>query len=98
MQTTLNFLPPPVNQRTKILLALLTKPYISEAENFSKITGFRMRLSELRQTLLESGIILQKVKHEFVSEFGNPGWIYRYFIEPADSGKGTEVYNRINKR
>ena len=97
MQTQLTLLPPPTNQKAKILLALINKPYISEGEDFNSLNGFRMRLSEIRQLLSEKGVTIHKAKKEFTSEFGESGWFYRHFLLGADLGKAVELYNYLNK-
>ena len=90
-------LAPPVKQTAKILKALIERPYISEAENFAFMNGFRMRLSELRELLAEKQVSIHKVKHEFKGEFED-GWCYRYFILGCDQEKCKELYEYINSK
>lgn len=90
-------LAPPVNQRCKILKALIERPYISEGEDFPRMNGFRMRLSELRELLAEKQVSIHKAKHEFQGEF-EEGWCYRYFLLGADLDKARELYQYINSK
>jgi len=96
MQTQLTLLPPPTNQKAKILLALINKPYISEGEDFPRMNGFRMRLSELRELLAEKQVTIHKIKYEFTSEFGESGWMYRHFLLGCDIEKCRELYQYLN--
>jgi hypothetical protein len=97
MQTQLTLLPPPTNQKAKILLALINKPYISEGEDFPRMNGFRMRLSELRELLAEKQVTIHHAKYEFITEENKDGWMYRHFLLGADLGKAIELYNYLNK-
>ena len=89
---------PPINQRCKILKALIERPYISEGEDFPRMNGFRMRLSELRELLAEKQVTIHKAKHEFTSEFGESGWMYRYFLLGSDLETAKELYTYINSK
>lgn len=90
-------LAPPVNQRCKILKALIERNHISEGEDFPRMNGFRMRLSELRELLAEKQVTIHKAKHEFHGEFES-GWMYRYFLLGADLEKAMELYQHINSK
>jgi hypothetical protein len=77
-------------------LALINNPYISEGEDFPRMNGFRMRLSELRELLAEKQVTIHKAKHEFKGEFES-GWMYRHFLLGADLSKAIELYEYLNK-
>ena len=87
---------PPVNQRAKILKALIEKPYISEGADFPGLNGFRIRLTEIRRELETAGVFIHSVKHTFQGEFSE-GWCKRHFLLSGDRDKAVEVYDRINK-
>lgn len=87
---------PPVNQRAKILKALIDLPYVSESENFNSYNGFRMRLTEIRRELEAVGVSIHFVWHEFEGEFGK-GQFKRHFLLSCDRDKAVELYDRINK-
>ena len=86
----------PVNQRAKILKALIEIPYVSESENFNSYNGFRMRLTEIRRELEVVGVSIHFVWHEFEGEFGK-GQFKRHFLLSGDRDKACYVYSKINQ-
>ncbi len=93
MQTTLTFLPPPKNQRAKLLKAMIEGNEVSEAAY--GWNGFRTRISEL---INDFDVPIRSVWKPFVNEFGHAARYKVHFILTVDKDTCIEIYEKLNNR
>lgn len=84
-------LPPPKNQKAKILRRLILSKSVSERD-FS-LNGFRSRLHELK---VHDGVNIQYTPIPFKNEFKHTGVYRERFIPDRSKPKAVRIYLRLN--